>query len=45
MLAVDAGPRWMLRLCGVHTAVGILRPSMECSSSDSHGELIAWLHW
>ena len=29
---------------GVHTAVGILLPSMGCSSSGYHGELTAWLH-
>ena len=45
---VSCGFRPLTGCCGcvgVHTAIGILRPSTECRSSDSHGELIAWLHW
>ena len=45
MLAVASDPHWMLRLCGVRTTLGILRPSMGCSFSDNHGELTAWIHW
>ena len=39
--SLDVAAVW----CSYSYGIGILRPSMECSSPDSHGELIARLHW